>query len=206
MTAGISATKVDVPMAGLDDLFAQIPVQDIAQQLGADSGEVDNTIRTLVPVLVGSLHENAQDPDNASNIEAAATSHAAQGLLGTGAGVGQVEQAEGQNAIANIFGGNDVGQVASALSGAGAGNSDLVQKLLPMLMPIVLAYIGKQMGQKGAPEQQESSGGGLGDVLGSILGGGSGNKSMGSILGNVLGGKSGEAIGNVLGSLLGGKK
>jgi hypothetical protein len=194
---------VDIFMAGLDDLFAQIPVADIAQQIGADPGEVDSTIRTLVPVLVGGLHDNAQNADSATNIEAAATNHAAQGLLDSGAGADRVDPAEAQNAIAKIFGGNDTGQVASALSDAGAGNSELIQKLLPMLAPIVLAYIGKQLGQKG-----ETSGGGLGDVLGSILGGasGGGNKSIGSVLGNVLGGKSGEAIGNVLGSLLGGKK
>ena len=31
-------------MAGLDELFAQIPVQDIAAKLGADPGEVNNAI------------------------------------------------------------------------------------------------------------------------------------------------------------------
>ncbi len=42
-------------MAGLDDLFAQIPVQDIASKLGADEGEVNNAIQTLVPSLVAGL-------------------------------------------------------------------------------------------------------------------------------------------------------
>lgn len=42
-------------MAGLDDLFAQIPVQEIAGHLGADEGEVGSTIQTLVPVLVSGL-------------------------------------------------------------------------------------------------------------------------------------------------------
>ncbi|MEZ0381706.1 MULTISPECIES: DUF937 domain-containing protein [Mycobacteriaceae] len=197
-------------MAGLDDLFAQIPVQDIANQLGADSGEVDNTIRTLVPVLVGGLSQNAQDPGQADDIASKANSFAAQGLLGNAfAG----NQAEGQQVISTIFGGNDTSQVASALSGAGAGNNDLLQKLLPIIAPIVLAYIGKQLsGQKAEPAQQQASGGGgLGDVLGSILGGMSGggsaqNQSMGSILGNMIGGKTGGAIGDILGGLLGGKK
>ena len=36
-------------MAGLDDLFAEIPVQDIANKIGADEGEVNAAIRTLVP-------------------------------------------------------------------------------------------------------------------------------------------------------------
>ncbi|MEZ0364357.1 DUF937 domain-containing protein [Mycobacterium sp. pUA109] len=195
-------------MAGLDDLFAAIPTQDIANKLGADQGEVDSAIRTLVPVLVGGLQENAQDPDHASQIESAASSHAARGLLDTGATVDQVDESDGQKAIAKIFGGNDTNQVAAALAGGGAGNSDLLKQLLPILAPIVLAYIGKQMGQKSAPEPaQQSSGGVLGDVLGSILGGATGgSKSSGSILGNILGGKAGGAIGDILGGLLGGKK
>ena len=45
-------------MAGLDELFAQIPVQDIAKRIGADEGEVNNAIRTLVPALVGGVAEN----------------------------------------------------------------------------------------------------------------------------------------------------
>ncbi|HYB38829.1 MAG TPA: DUF937 domain-containing protein [Mycobacterium sp.] len=192
-------------MAGLDDLYALIPTGDIASRLGVDEGEVNSAIRTLVPVLVGGLHQNAQDPDHASAIESAVSDHAVRGLLDTGVSVDQVDEADGQKAIAKIFGGNDTSQVAAALSGAGVGNSDLFQKLLPMLAPIVLAYIGKQMTQK-APAQ--ASGGALNDVLGSILGGasGSGNKSLGSILGNVLGSKAADAVGGILGGLLGGKK
>lgn len=199
-------------MAGLDDLFALIPTRDIAAKLGADEGEVGETIRTLVPVLVGGLHENAQNSDLASSIAAVASSQAVHGLLDGGVSVDQVQQTDGNNMIAKIFGGNDADQVASALSGAGAGNSELVQRLLPILAPIVLAYIGKQLaGRKTAPAEEEAAGGGggMGDVLGSILGGmagGGSGKSMGSILGNMLGGKNGGAIGEILGGLLGGKK
>ena len=51
----------------------------------------------------------------------------------------------GDQFVARIFGGNDSNAVASALSGSGAGGSDLIKKLLPILAPIVLAYIGKQL-------------------------------------------------------------
>jgi hypothetical protein len=191
-------------MAGLDDLFAQIPTSDIASKIGVNEAEVDKAVQLLVPVLVGGLHENAQDPDHATKIESAATS--ARGLLDTGVNVDQVDENEGQQAIAKIFGGNDAAQVANALAGGGAGNSDLLQKLLPILAPIVLAYIGKQMTQKSAPtpaKEEAASGGALNDVLGNILGGmASGNKSLGSVLGGALGNKAGD----ILGGLLGGKK
>jgi hypothetical protein len=200
-------------MAGLDELFNQIPTQEIASKLGVDEGEVNSAIKTLVPVLVGGLHQNAQDPDTASNIESAANNHATSGLLDGGVSVDQVDEADGSKAIAKIFGGNDTNQVASALAGGGAGNSDLIKRLLPILAPIVLAYIGKQLTKGSAPAQpqaQASGGGGLGDVLGSILGGagggGGGNNRLGSILGSVLGGNQGGALGDILGGLLGGKK
>ncbi len=211
-------------MAGLDDLFAQIPVQDIASKLGADEGEVNNAIRTLVPALVGGLQHNVQSGDiDSSKLESAVTAQGASGLLDGGVSVDQVDQAEGDNIVANIFGGNDSNQVASALAGSGAGgSSSLIKQLLPILAPIVLAYIGKQFAQNNtAPAQPQAAsggGGGLGDILGSILGGaggggGAGNNPLGSILGSVLGGGSGaqggnqgNVIGEILGGLLGGKK
>jgi hypothetical protein len=188
-------------MSGLKDLFAQIPTSDIARKIGVDEAEVDKAVHLLVPVLVGGLHENAQDPEHASKIESAADSHA--GLLDGGVSVDQVDEHEGQQAIARIFGGNDSAQVASALAGSSGGNSDLLKQLLPILAPIVLAYIGKQMtGKSEAPAKEEASGGALNDVLGSILGGVGSNKSLGTVLGNALGSKAGE----ILGGLLGGKK
>jgi hypothetical protein len=191
-------------MAGLDDLFAQIPTSDIASKIGVDEADVSKAVQLLVPVLVGGLHQNAQDPDHASKIESAAGNHAASGLLDGGVSVDQVDQKDGQQAIAKIFGGSDVAQVATALAGGGAGNSDLLKQLLPILAPIVLAYVGKQLTGKNAPtpakEEASASGGALNEVLGSILGGMSGgNKSLGSVLGNALGSKAGDILGGLFG-------
>lgn len=204
-------------MAGLDELLNEIPTQQIASKLGADEGEVNSAIQTLVPLLLGGLQQNAQDPGHASNIENAASTHAASGLLDGGVSVDQVDEADGSKAISKIFGGNDTGQVAAALSGGGAGNSALIKQLLPILAPIVLAYIGKQLTKGSAPaapaQAQAAGGGGIGDILGSILsgaaggGGGGNNNPLGSILGSVLGGgQGGGGLGDILGGLLGGKK
>src|SRR6202046_1046562 len=189
-------------MSVFEDLLSQIPTSDIASKIGGDEAEVNKAVQLLVPVLVGGLAENAQDPEHTSKIESAADSHAC--LLDGGVNVHPVDQNEGQQAIERIFGGNDAGQVASALAGGGGGNSALLKQLLPILAPIVLAYIGKQLGQKSEPAKEEaSSGGALNDVLGSILGGmAGGNKSLGTVLGNALGSKAGD----ILGGLLGGQK
>uniref|UniRef100_UPI000BFEB2C1 DUF937 domain-containing protein n=1 Tax=Mycolicibacterium palauense TaxID=2034511 RepID=UPI000BFEB2C1 len=159
-------------MAGLDDLLAQIPVADIARRLGADEGEVNCAVEHLVPSLLAGLQNNARgDAAEAGRIETAACRHAASGLLDGGVAVDDVDESDGDRIVANIFGGNTSTSVASALSGTGAGSSELIRKLLPILAPIVLAYIGKQFSPNpAAGTPQAAGGGGLGDLLGSILG------------------------------------
>ena len=201
-------------MAGLDDLMNQIPVADIASKLGADQGEVTQAIQTLVPTLLGTLQENVQADDiDSTHLETAVVAEGQSDLLDGGVNVEQLDVGAGNQLVASLFGGNDTNQVASALAGAGAGGGDLIKRLLPMLAPIVLAYVGRQFSQKqgaGAGAQaQAAPGGGIGDVLGSILGGaggGAGNNPLGSILGSVMGGGQGGALGNILGGLLRGGK
>jgi len=207
-------------MAGLDELFNQIPMQEIASKLGVDEGEVNSAIKTLVPALVGGIQQNVQADDiDSSKLESDVHQQGASGLLDGGVSVDQVDEQQGDQYVARIFGGNDSNAVASALAGGGAGSGDLLKRLLPILAPIVLAYIGKQFAQRsaapaggGTPQPQaqaQAAGGGLGDVLGSILGGaggGGGNNPLGSILGSVLGGNQGNEIGSILGGLLGGKR
>jgi hypothetical protein len=205
-------------MAGLDELLSQIPVADIASKIGADQGEVNAAIQTLVPALVGGLAENVQSNQiDSSKLESAVVEQGQSDLLDGGVNVDQVDTKQGDNLVATLFGGNDSNAVASALAGTGAGGSGLIQKLLPILAPIVLAYIGKQLANRGGgapaqPQAQPAGGGGLGDILGSILGGaaggggGGGNNPLGSILGSVMGGGGNNAIGEILGGLLAGKK
>lgn len=204
-------------MAGLDDLMNQIPVADIASKLGADQGEVSQAIQTLVPTLLGTLQENVQADDiDSTHLESTVVAEGETDLLTGGVNVDQLDEAQGNQMIASLFGGNDTNQVASALAGGGAPGGDLIKRLLPMLAPIVLAYVGKQFSQRQAgagagAQAQAAPGGGMADVLGSILGGAAGggaNNPLGSILGSVLGGGGGQggALGSILGGLLRGGK
>ena len=205
-------------MAGLDDLYNQIPVADIANKLGADQGEVTQAIQTLVPTLLGTLQENVQADDiDSVHLEKTVIAEGESDLLDGGVNVDQLDENQGNQLVASLFGGNDTNKVASALAGGGAPGGDLIKRLLPMLAPIVLAYVGRQFQQRSAgagagAQAQAAPGGGIGDVLGSILGGAGGaaggNNALGSILGSVLGGGQGGSnpIGDILGGLLGGKK
>ena len=213
-------------MAGLEELYSHIPTANIASQLGADQGEVENAIHSLVPVLLTGMHQNAQDPEHASRLESAAGDHAR--LAESGA---EVDENAGHQAVSSLFGGNNTDHVASALAGGGLGNSVLLKRLLPLVLPMVLAYVGKQItsrsggvtnpqaagagggtaeaaqGGEAAAAGAAHGGGGLGDVLGNILGGGAGaNTSLGGILGSVLGNQKGGGLGEILGGLLGGKR
>lgn len=201
-------------MAGLDDLFNQIPVADIANKLGADQGEVTQAIQALVPTLLGSIQENVQADDiDSSQLESAIVAEEHSDVLQGGVNVDQIDENQGNQLVSTLFGGNDTNQVASALAGAGAPGGDLIKRLLPMLAPIVLAYVGQQLSKRSAgagaqAQAQSAPSGGIGDVLGSILGGAAGggaaagNNPLGSILGSVLGGGQGGALGNILGGLL----
>jgi hypothetical protein len=101
---------------------------------------IPSAIKTLVPALVGGVQQNVDTKDiDSSGLESAVTQQGASGLLDGGVSVDQVDAKQGEQFVSKIFGGNDSGQVASALAGTGAGNSDLIKKLLPVLAPIVLA-------------------------------------------------------------------
>ncbi|MFD6196658.1 DUF937 domain-containing protein [Mycobacteriaceae bacterium NPDC060252] len=204
-------------MATLDELLNEIPTDQIAAKLGVDSETADKAIKSVVPLLVGGFQANADDPDKAADLQANVSS-APSTLLDGGVNVEDVDQNAGSAVVASLFGDNNADDVAAKLAGAGAGNSDLIKQLLPILAPIVLAFVAKKLtggGAQAAPaEAPAASGGGIGDILGNILGsavgGGAasgGNNPLGSILGSVLGSKGGsDALGSILGGLLGGKK
>lgn len=195
-------------MASIDDLLSQIPIGQIAAKLGVDEATAETAVRSAIPTLVGGLEANSQDPAGAASLESALQKHADDGLLEGGIDIDQVDAADGEKIVSNVFGDN-TNQVVSALGGVGgAGDSSLVSKLLPILAPIVLAYVAKQFGGGGAAAPaQAQSGGGLGDLLGGLLGGGGQSAGgLGNVLGGLLGGSGGAAggIGDLLGGLLGG--
>ena len=189
-------------MSGLEDLLSQIPTSEIAGKLGVDEGEVDKAVQLLVPVLVGGLQENAQDPDHASNIESAADNHAASGLLDGGVSLDHVNEADGQQAIAKIFGGNDVTQVANALAGGGGAtatySSNCCRSWRPSCSPTSASNSARRVSRpsRRLPPVARSTtcwAASWAEVAG-------GNKSLGTVLGNVLGAKAGDILGGLFGN------
>ena len=194
-------------MASMQDLMSQIPIDQIAKQLGVDEKTATAAVRAALPTLVSGLEANAQNPAGAHSLAGALSNHGS--LLDGGVDVQQINTRDGEKIVHNVFG-DSQDQVISTLGGASAGGNDLIKQLLPILAPIVLAYISKQW-LGGSGSAAPASGGVLGDLLGGLLRGateGSSRQSggdLGSILGGVLGGKTGGTLGFILGAR-GGKR
>lgn len=150
-------------MAAYDEILDQVPIDELASQLGVQRDEVRQAAESALPALLGGLHANASDPAGADSLLAALPEH--QGTIG---GLDDVDEQDGRAIVGNIFGEN-TDQVVNQLGGLGGSSGGLVQKLLPILAPIVLSWLANRMGQ-----------GGLGGMLGGAEGAGGASGSSGS--------------------------
>jgi len=191
-------------MPAVDDILSQLDIDQLAGQVGADPADVEQAARVALPALLGGLQANAADPAGSASLQEALGQHDPT-LVEGGVDVEQVDQADGARIASHIFGDNQ-DQVVHQLGGVGGGASrTIISKLIPILAPIVLSWLAKQVlggsGQAagGAPAGAgQAPGGGLGDVLGQVLGGATKGTQVGGAV------DTGSIISDVLGGLLGG--
>lgn len=219
-------------MSALDDILGALPADDISQQVGASPDEVRAAAAAVLPALLGGLQANAGDPAGAGSILEALGQHD-DDLLSGGADLSAINEDDGQAIANHIFGDreedvvNTLGELP-AMGGSGMGGA-LVKKLLPILAPMVLSWLAKQVlggggggglgGGGGAPQRADTSpslpgstGGGeagapgsLDDLLRDVLGSATGGSSAGTAGGAAPGGlDAGSIIGDLLGGMLGG--
>jgi hypothetical protein len=183
----------------VQDILGNLDLNRLAQQVGADPNDVQAAASKVLPALLGGVHANAQDPGGEASLAQALTQHDDDLATGT-IDTTQVDPADGQKVAAHIFG-SQQDQVVAQLGATGVSGG-LVQKLMPLLAPVVMSYLAKQvtgsLGSGGiAGSAGGSQGGGLGGILGQVLGGaggggGSSANPMGGMLGDVLGGLLGH--------------
>lgn len=191
-------------MADLSSLLKQIPVDDIAKQLGIDESVAEAAVQQIVPGLVAGLAANAEDPAGAASLTKA-LSHDRGGVHKKK--VADIDTEDGKKIVKNVYGdkqdavASKLAATATKASGAGDVTQEIIKQILPIVAPIVLAWLAEQFlgGKKeeAKPKEEESTGGALGDLLGGLLGGGSSSSSSNS---------TGDLIGGILGGLLGGGK
>ncbi|MFT4248540.1 MAG: DUF937 domain-containing protein [Pseudomonas sp.] len=163
-------------------------VQQIASQLGVDPAQAQSAVATAVPLLLGALGRNTQQPEAAQALLGAlqrdhadaAGSFDLSGLLGSVLGGGTTAQTDGAGILGHIFGGN-TSQAASGLGQATGLDSGKSGQLLQILAPIVLSFLAQrflgggsadagQLGQAlGQEHQQASTNASLSGVLGSVF-------------------------------------
>jgi hypothetical protein len=176
-------------VTAVDELLTQIPIGQLASRLGVDEQTAEQATRQALPALLSGMHANAQNPDGARSLTEAIGQHD-NDLLDGGVDVNQVDAADGDKIVQHVFGGTQ-GQVVDQLGGiGGAGGSELMSKLLPILAPIVMSYLARRLGSGGAgPAATSGAGadGGLGGLLGGLLGGAGQSGDIGDLLGGLLG-------------------
>lgn len=199
-------------MTAVDEILRTLPVADLAQQLDARPEDVQHAAAAVLPALLGGLQANAADPAGARSISGALGQHDPR-LTDGPVDLGTVDTRDGEAIAAHIFGGNQE-QVAQQLGGLQGVGGPLVQRLIPILAPIVMSWLAKQvLGQAGAGGSLgQAQGGGvgdtvLGDILGSVLGSATGQTGMGTQQNadqrEARGFDTGTIIRDVLGGLLG---
>src|SRR5215210_3450888 len=182
-------------MSATEEILANIPIRQLAEQLGVDEATAEAATRQAIPALLGGMHANAADPAGAASLAGALGDHSSD-LVDGGVNLDQVDTDDGQKIVSNIFGSN-TGQVAETLGANVGQQSGLIQKLLPILAPIVLAYLSKRL----TGGNQGGSGNVLTDLLGGMLGGGAAGQS--SAQGEPDRSGSGSIL-DMLGGMLGG--
>jgi hypothetical protein len=146
-------------MTSIDALLEQIPMSQLARQLGVDEQTAEQATRQALPALVAGMEANAQDPNGARSLAEAVTQHD-DDLLDGGVDFNQVDANDGERIVGHVFGPNR-DQVVNQLGGLGGlsfgqpGGAQGLQDLLGSLL-------GGGSGQTGA----------LGDLLGGLLGAG----------------------------------
>ncbi len=158
-------------MFSMKDLLGAVQgtqaVDQISQNLGADSSTVNSAIQMALPVILGGLAKNVQQPQGAENLDKALAKDHDGSLLGgltdflTG-GVPSPQEAtrqtNGAGILEHILGGGQ-NMAAHEISRQSGLNIGQVANLLITLAPIVMAFLGKQKQQDGL------NAGGISDLI-----------------------------------------
>ena len=153
-------------MFSLEDLLGQQQgnqaVDQISQSLGANSAMTNSAIQMALPMILGALAKNAQQPQGAEALSNTLEKNHDGGILDNlGGYLGDNRQAndDGLGILGHIFG-NKQGAVAQQVSQNSGLDVGQVAQLLITLAPIVMGFLGKKK------HEQNLDAGGLENMLG----------------------------------------
>jgi len=135
-------------LEGLAQQLDEDTITRLSQQIGADPELTSQAIQVALPVLIGGLANNASSPEGAGALDAAlARDHDGSllddlgALLGDGATSDRAR--DGIGILTHILGGRQE-TVEGGLERATGLDRSQVMRLLALLAPIVMAYLGRR--------------------------------------------------------------
>ena len=179
-------------MPDLDGLLELIPVGDIAKQFGISESVAEGAVKQILPTLVSGMAANAKDDAGAKSLEKALTKHT--GALSGKKTVSEIDTEDGEKIVSNVFGTKKNEVVKAVASKSGEADESLIAKILPIVAPIVLAWVASQFFNKkeetasSSKTTEAASGGGIGDIIGGLVSSKEGQDMIGGLLGGLLGG------------------
>ncbi|GMR24314.1 MAG: hypothetical protein BMS9Abin37_2843 [Acidobacteriota bacterium] len=134
-------------MSMLSQALGGSTVSQIAGQIGADESQTSSAINAALPILLGALDRNTDQPGGAESLFGALTRDHDGGILDDiggflGGAFGGSQAAAGTAILGNILGGKQR-SVETGLSRASGLDMGMIAKLLPILAPIVMGVIGR---------------------------------------------------------------
>jgi hypothetical protein len=176
-------------MTDFSSLIDQLPIADIAKQLGVSPDVATAAINAAVPAIVGGLQANSKTASGAQALESALVKH---GQSDPATVASNPDTADGKKIVSHVFG-SKTSDVTAAVASKSNVTQELISQVLPIIAPIVLSWVASQFfGGKStstaAAAPAASSSGGIGGLLGGLLGSKEGQDLIGGALSGLLGG------------------
>lgn len=188
------------------DLGKQI-IGGVSQETNQPADKTASVISMAMPLLMGAMKRNANSKEGAAGLMGALDNKHDGSILDNlsdffGGGVNEVEKQDGLGILGHVLGGSQ-NNVVGALSKKSGMDTDSVMKVLTLVAPLVLGYLGKQKKQQNVSDQN-----GIGGLLGGLLGGGDQEApKQQSLIESILDGDNdGSVIDDIAGMVLGGNK
>ncbi len=197
VASGASSSTGAAQGSDLNALLGQIPVGDIAKQLGIEEDIANAAVKQVLPGLVGGLAANAKRDDKSAEALTEVLKHHNNGIAKS---VKDVDTKDGAKIVRNVFGENE-DKVVDRLAGASIKSGvtgDIIKQVLPIVAPIVLSWLASRfLGGTGPtptiPTKEGSASGDIGDLLGGLLSSPQGQEIVGDVLRDAHRGPSPQA-------------
>jgi len=133
----------------LDQALGGDAIGQMSRQIGADEQMTATAVQAALPLLIGGLARNSENPEGAASLSAAlGRDHDGNILDDLGGFLGQGGASQGAGILGHIFGGRQQ-TVEAGVSRASGLDTGSAAQLLMMLAPVVMGALGRAQRQQG---------------------------------------------------------